>query len=106
LQSFEKHLRDKGNSINSIGIYMRTLRAVYNKAIAEEIIQDDNYPFKKYKIKTGNPSRWVLSKEDMIKLMNSKPKKEFEKMAFFELLYLQLPYQGDELQGYGTFKLG
>ena len=91
LESFEKHLQNKGNSINSIGIYMRTLRAVYNKAIAEEIINDANYPFKTYKIKTGNPSKRALSKEDMVKLMNSKQKKNSRKwhsLNYFIFSYL------------------
>ena len=91
LESFERHLHEKGNSINSIGIYMRTLRAVYNKAITEEIINDVNYPFKKYKIKTGNPSKRALTKEDMVKLMNSKQKKNSRKwhsLNYFIFSYL------------------
>jgi hypothetical protein len=69
LESFERRLLDKGNSINSIGLYMRTLRAIYNKAVAEEIINGEDYPFKKYKIKTGKPSKRALSKDDIKKLM-------------------------------------
>jgi integrase len=91
LESFERHLHDKGNSTNSIGIYMRTLRAVYNKAITEEIINDVNYPFKKYKIKTGNPPKRALSKEDIVKLMNSKQKKNSRKwhsLNYFIFSYL------------------
>jgi integrase len=70
---------------------MRTLRAVYNKAITEEIINDVNYPFKKYKIKTGNPPKRALSKEDIVKLMNSKQKKNSRKwhsLNYFIFSYL------------------
>ena len=91
LEEFERHLQYKGNSINSIGIYMRTLRAAYNKAIAEEIINDNNYPFKKYKIKTGNPLKRALSKEDIIKLMNSKQKmnsRKWHSLNYFIFSYL------------------
>ena len=91
LEDFERHLLDKGNSINSIGIYMRTLRAIYNKAVSEDLIKEDNYPFKKYRIKTGNPSKRALSKEDIIKLMNSKQKKNSRKwhsLNYFIFSYL------------------
>ena len=91
LEDFERHLLDKGNSINSIGIYMRTLRAIYNKAISEDLVKEENYPFRKYKIKTGNPSKRALSKEDIIKLMNSKQKKNSRKwhsLNYFIFSYL------------------
>ena len=35
---------------NTIGIRFRTLRAVYNLALAEGIVKVDCYPFKKYKV--------------------------------------------------------
>ena len=54
LKKFEKQLADKGNSTSSISIYLRTLRATYNKAVAEELIQQGEYPFKKFKIKINN----------------------------------------------------
>ena len=74
LEGLEMYLTDKGNSINSIGLYMRTLRAIYNKAIEAGLIKGDGYPFKKYKIKTGTPTKRALSKEDIIKLMKYRAK--------------------------------
>jgi integrase/recombinase XerD len=91
LEDFENHLRDKGNSINSIGIYMRTLRAIFNKAVSEDLIKEENYPFKKYKIKTGNPSKRALPKDDIVKLMNSKQEKntgKWHSLNFFVFSYL------------------
>ena len=70
---------------------MRTLRAIYNKAVSEGLIREDKYPFKKYKIKTGNPSKRALTKDDIVKLMNSKQKKNTEKwhsLNFFIFSYL------------------
>jgi integrase len=72
LKKFEKQLADKGNSTSSISIYLRTLRATYNKAVAEELIQQGEYPFKKFKIKTGNTTQRALSKNDMVKIINYK----------------------------------
>lgn len=90
LENFEKHLRQKGNSVNSIGIYMRTLRAIFNKAIAEGLIKEEGYPFKKYKIKTGNPTKRALKKEDMVKLLNYRAKRNTSKwhsLNFFTFSY-------------------
>ncbi len=70
LQNFEGYLIDKGNSANTISIYLRTLRATYNKAIAEEIFTSTDSPFKKFKIKSGNSTKRALTKSDMLKLIN------------------------------------
>ena len=75
LEKFEKHLLTKGNSINSIGIYMRTLRAVFNKAIADDLVKDELYPFKKYKIKSGSAPKRALTKDEMLKIIRYKAKK-------------------------------
>ena len=91
LEEFERHLQAKGNAINSIGIYMRTLRAIYNKAVSEELIREENYPFKKYKIKTGNPSKRALTKDDMVKILKFRPEKntgKWHSLNFFTFSYL------------------
>ncbi len=91
LKNFEKYLIDKGNSINSIGIYMRTLRAVYNKAIAEELIKEEAYPFRKYKIKSGNSTKRALTKKDMQLLIRYKAKKgtrKWHSLNYFIFSYL------------------
>ena len=74
LQKFERYLIDKGNSTNSISIYMRTLRAAYNKASAEEVFTSNEFPFKKFRIKSGNAAKRSLTKDDILKLMNYDPK--------------------------------
>jgi integrase/recombinase XerD len=91
LENLEKFLLAKGNSLNSIGIYMRTLRAIYNKAIAEELIKDEFYPFKKYKIKSGNTSKRALTKKDMQLILKHKVEKNSRKwhsLNFFMFSYL------------------
>lgn len=49
LNEFHNHLKKKGNSINTIAIDERNIRAVINGAIDEEIT-DIKDPFRKYKI--------------------------------------------------------
>jgi len=91
LENLEKFLLAKGNSLNSIGIYMRTIRAIYNKAIAEELIKDESYPFKKYKIKSGNSSKRALTKKDMqliIKYKAAKNSRKWHSLNFFTFSYL------------------
>ena len=51
------------NDTNSIGIYMRTLRSAYNKAISVGIAQQHQYPFKDYQIKKKATIKRALRKE-------------------------------------------
>jgi integrase len=65
---FEEDLLQRGLKKNSIYVYMRTLRAAYNKAIAEGFIKPDLYPFKSYKVikfKQETLKR-ALKKDDII----------------------------------------
>ena len=50
LKAYESWLRRCNLADNTIGIRFRTLRAVYNLALAEGIVKVDCYPFKKYKV--------------------------------------------------------
>lgn len=52
LTRFENHHLSKGNGYNGLAVYMRTIRAVYNKAMKEGIIEKEFYPFDDYKVKT------------------------------------------------------
>ncbi len=67
--SFENDMKKKGKSLNTISFYMRNLRAIYNKAIREEVFEPlDTDIFKD--VYTGNeitPKR-ALTKEEMYKL--------------------------------------
>ena len=45
LEDYEAHLVGEGLKGLGIALYMRTLRAAYNKAIAAEITMPDLYPF-------------------------------------------------------------
>ena len=45
LLALEKNLYKRGMSCNGIGVYMKTLRAVFNKAINYDIVGYEWYPF-------------------------------------------------------------
>ena len=89
--NFERFLKENGNNINTIGIYLRTFRAVINSAINDNYATHDDYPFKNFKIKTTTTVKRALTKESMLKLMNLKLKadtSEFHSINFFIFSYL------------------
>lgn len=56
------------SSINTISIHMRNIRAAFNDALAEELI--NCYPFRKFKIKEEKTRKRSLPIEDLVKLRN------------------------------------
>ena len=46
MQAYEAHLKSRGNTPNTTSFYMRILRAVYNNAVANDIIENRE-PFRK-----------------------------------------------------------
>jgi len=62
LTSFQNDLLQREVGVNTIAVYLRTIRAIFNKAINEELTE--NYPFKKFKIKQQpTPSRTLTIQE-------------------------------------------
>ena len=51
--------------VNSVGVYMRTFRAICNKAINLGHVEQSWYPFAKYKIKKEKTVPRVISLQDM-----------------------------------------
>lgn len=45
LKDYTKKMKAKGKSISTIGIYLRPLRFLFNRALADGIISPANYPF-------------------------------------------------------------
>jgi integrase len=54
-----------------MGIRFRTLRAVYNKAIEDDIVDEKYYPFKKFKVSHFNKktTKRAISKSEMAKVL-------------------------------------
>jgi len=52
LHGFEGFMVDRGCTYNTIGIYTRNIRTMFNFAISKELIQRDRYPFGKSKYMT------------------------------------------------------
>jgi integrase len=67
---------DNGNSITTIGIYLRSLRTLFNNAIADGLLTKEYYPFgkKRYEIPTGNNIKKALSLKDIGAIFHYKAK--------------------------------
>ncbi|KAA9349749.1 site-specific integrase [Larkinella humicola] len=72
LQGFEKWMLSIGNSITTVGIYLRSLRTIYNRAIEDGGIDRENYPFTKrrYQIPTGRNVKKALTLADIEKIFH------------------------------------
>ncbi len=93
LQRFENAHFANGGTKGGLSVYMRTLRAIYNKAIKMGVANQSRYPFKDYKIKNGTPERKSLSEEEFQKLLEAdlKPNSPLERSReyFLASFYLR-----------------
>ncbi len=72
LNKFEESLKAKNKGSNTIYIYLRTLRAVINKAIKEEVCSEKYYPFKHFslaKYSKFKTEKRAITKDDIQKII-------------------------------------
>jgi len=65
LKEAEAKLTKQGTGINSISVYMRSFRAIYNMAINKDVVDASCYPFRKYRIKSEKTVPHVLPLEHL-----------------------------------------
>lgn len=96
LKSYEKWMLKSGKfqqkkgappgpaSINTIGIYLRYVRAVCNTAIEEGIMPEKSYPFSKnkYTIPSEKGEKMALKKSDIDKILNYIPVEGYESRSW------------------------
>ena len=72
LYEYENWMLGKGKSITTVGIYLRSLRAIFNEAIYEGYIPREFYHFgkRRYQIPTGKNIKKALSLADIGKINN------------------------------------
>ena len=73
LLDVETNMSSRGLKTNSISVYLRSLRCMYNKAINLNIVSYSYYPFRRYKIKSGRSHPRNLNTEDMKKYFSYEP---------------------------------
>jgi integrase/recombinase XerD len=83
LCDYENHMTEEGNSKTTVGIYLRTLRAVFNEAVENGILSKDAYPFgkRKYQIPTGRNIKKALKLADIGKIYYYEPDAPHDGMA-------------------------
>ena len=68
LENFEAWMDKAGMSVNGKSFYLRTLRALFNRAIDRDVIDQNAYPFRKFRIKRESTPKRSLSVEELRKL--------------------------------------
>jgi site-specific recombinase XerD len=80
LEKYEAWMREQGHTVTTMSIYLRSLRAIFNMAIADKEIPNEIYPFTRFRTEKGkykipvpsddDPDR--LTDGDLLKLGNFK----------------------------------
>ena len=68
-----KNSKGKPNSLNGLSFHVRTLKALYNRAIKRELVPRDSYPFASYTIKHEKTRKRAISEADVLKLRDAVP---------------------------------
>ena len=87
VKDFERFLKNRGNSTNTIAKHLRQLRTLINEAINDGYISPDNYPFRKFKIKQERTTHRFLTPNELKKMENLKPSKEREQHVLDAFLF-------------------
>ncbi len=69
LKRFESWHFSRGNSVNGLSAYMRTIKAILNRAIKADVISLDAYPFTNYRIKTTPTEKRALDIKSIKSIM-------------------------------------
>ena len=72
LKGFEQWMLGRGKTVTSVGIYLRSLRTIYNQAVEDGVVDRAIYPFTKrrYQIPTGSNTKKALTLADIEKIYN------------------------------------
>ncbi|MEM8893172.1 MAG: site-specific integrase [Bacteroidota bacterium] len=69
LLRFEESYLSRGLELNGLAVYMRTIRAIFNMAIKEGLVEASRYPFSHYTIKTKPTKKRAISFESIEKIV-------------------------------------
>ena len=65
LTRFETAHIARGNGYNGLSVYLRAIRAIYNKAVKAGLVEKERSPFADYKIRTAPTEKRALDAEDL-----------------------------------------
>ncbi|MFN0213815.1 MAG: phage integrase SAM-like domain-containing protein [Saprospiraceae bacterium] len=90
LKKYEAWFLSKGNSLNGLSVNLRTLRALYNRAIKQKLVSKDLYPFNDYSIKSESTRKRAITLLDLEKIKAFAPEtsrqeraKEYFMLSFY-----------------------
>lgn len=93
IKNFEIYLQQKGCKVNTVSIYLRTIRSVYNRAIRDGIVAEEYYPFKKITIRKEKTMKRAIYKEEIaaIRKLNiaASPRLELARDIFLFSFYMR-----------------
>jgi integrase/recombinase XerD len=71
LNRYEQYMLEGGKSSTTVGIYLRSLRTIYNQAIETGLVKKELYPFKKskFQIPAGRNTKKALTLEEIGKII-------------------------------------
>jgi integrase len=84
LQDYETYMTEiKGRSLTTVSMYLRALKAVFNRVIDEGEIEKEYYPFgkRKYQVPNSSNVKKALSKEQLGILFNATPENKYQEKA-------------------------
>ena len=72
LRRYETWLRKQGKSENTIGIRFRNIRTIFNLALDMELVRQEDYPFKKFKVSKlhQETAKRALSKAEILAVIS------------------------------------
>ena len=70
LDNFQRPLKNDGIKPNSIGNYLRSIRAIYNKAIKAKLVDGGLYSFKEIAIRTARTAKRAATSDALTRLYN------------------------------------
>ncbi|MFA6150116.1 MAG: site-specific integrase [Chitinophagaceae bacterium] len=68
INDWNTQMHSEGMKVNAISNYMRTIRAIYNRAIKEGIVANSHYPFKDFVIKSESTINRTLTIDELRKI--------------------------------------
>jgi integrase len=81
LKKYESWYLGKGNSVNGLSVSLRTLRALFNRAIKEKRVDAKYYPFNDYQIKQEETRKRALSLDELQKIRKFEPQTDRQRRA-------------------------
>lgn len=73
LKAYERWMLTSGRTINTIGMHLRALRAIFNRSIADKIVPGSLYPFRAYKIKAEKKYKIPLNQVELQMVKDFRP---------------------------------